>query len=195
MKMWIYFSLLTVLFFVSALSGYISAMVNPENAENVVSQFFTQFEFVKELDPLKLLALIFLNNSLKSLIAMLTGFFFGIFPVLFIFLNGYFIGVVVFVKAQEIGFFNVLMLLLPHGIFEIPAVLMASSYGVWLGGIFYEKVRGESVSISDAYRLAFKKFLTRIVPVLLLAAFIETFITPLVASLAFSMAVTMAAFV
>ena len=182
MKMWIYFSLLTILFFVSALSGYISAMVNPENAENMVGQFFTQFEFVKELDPLKLLTLIFLNNSLKSLIAMLTGFFFGIFPVLFIFLNGYFIGVVVFVKAQKIGIFNVLMLLLPHGIFEIPAVLMASSYGVWLGGIFYEKVRGEDVSIGDAYRLAFKKFLTRIVPVLLLAAFIETFVTPLVAS-------------
>ena len=182
MRMWIYFSLLTLLFFVSTLSGYISAMVNPENAESVVGHFFTQFEFVKELDPLKLFALIFLNNSLKSLLAMVTGFFFGIFPVLFIFLNGFFIGVVVFVKSQEIGLPNVILLLLPHGIFEIPAVLLASSYGVWLGGIFYEKVRGEDVSIGDAYRLALKKFLTRIVPVLLLAAFIETFVTPLVAS-------------
>ncbi len=177
-----YFSLLTALFFVSALSGYVSAMINPENAENVVGQFFTQFEFVKELDPVKLLTLIFLNNSLKSLLAMLTGFFFGIFPVLFIFLNGFFIGVVVFVKSQEIGFVNVLMLLTPHGIFEIPAVLMASSYGVWLGRIFYDKVRGEAVSIGGAYSLALKKFFTRVVPVLLLAAFIETFITPIVAS-------------
>jgi|Deesub1362B_J571_1020462.scaffolds.fasta_scaffold00053_79 stage II sporulation protein M len=182
MRMWIYFSLLTLLFFVSALSGYISAMINPENAESVVGQFFTQFEFIKELDPLKLFALIFLNNSLKSLFAMLTGFFFGIFPVLFIFLNGFFIGVVVFVKSQEIGLTNVMMLLLPHGIFEIPAVLMASSYGVWLGGIFYEKVRGEDVSIGRAYRFAIRKFFTKIVPILLLAAFIETFITPLIAT-------------
>ena len=182
MRTWVYFTLLTTLFLVSAISGYISAMVNPENAENTVAQFFTQFEFVKELDPFKLLALIFLNNSLKSMIAMLTGFFFGIFPVLFIFLNGFFIGVVVFVKSQEIGLTGVMMLLLPHGIFEIPAVLMASSYGLWLGRVFYDKVRGRDVSIGSAYTYALKKFLTRIVPVLLLAAFIETFITPLVAS-------------
>ena len=173
------FLMLFAVFFIASAIGYVFASNNPNAGKSFVEQLFEGFRFIDFSNPLEVFGIIFLNNTLKSLISLLTGFFFGIFPLFFIFINGYLIGVVVFVKGSEVGIQTILLALLPHGIFEIPAVILASAYGMRLGSLFYRKVfKGETIDMGDALRFFLRKFLKIIVPILLVAAFVETFITP-----------------
>jgi stage II sporulation protein M len=79
---------------------------------------------------------IFLNNSIKAILVMYLGLFFGIIPVIFLMINGMVIGYLL-VTVQEQGLdvgMIVIKGLLPHGILEIPAILLACAYGLKLGG-------------------------------------------------------------
>jgi stage II sporulation protein M len=176
-----YFFILLSVFFVASTLGYSFASNNPEAGKGFVDQVFEGFKFIDFSNPLEVFSIIFLNNTLKSLVSILTGFFFGIFPFIFIFINGYLVGMVVFVKGSEVGFQTVILSLLPHGILEIPAVILASAYGMRLGSLFYQKVfKGSGMSIGDAMKFFLARFARVIVPILLAAALVETFITPAV---------------
>ena len=87
-----YAVLLSFLFIISCVSGFFIADKNKEMAEKTIEQLFSQFEFVENLSPILIFLIIFLNNSIKALMAMLAGFLFGIFPTFFVILNGYLIG-------------------------------------------------------------------------------------------------------
>ena len=176
-----YFLLLAALFVLSCVFGFYHASSNPELAKEKIESFFTSFEPIKQKHPLVIFLIIFLNNSVKALASTAAGFFFGLFPLSFVFINGYLVGLVVYVKGEEIGFEKVLMLLMPHGIIEIPAILLASSYGLWLGRQFYLRLTGEEVPLKLLFVEAVKKCLKIVFPMLLVAAAIETFVTPLVA--------------
>jgi stage II sporulation protein M len=177
-----YFLLLAVFFLLSCVIGFYHASSNPELAKEKIEAFFTSFEPIKEKPPVFIFLIIFLNNSIKALVATVAGFFFGLFPLSFVFINGYLVGLVVYVKGIEIGFDKVLLLLIPHGIIEIPAILLASSYGLWLGRQFYMKLfRDEKIPMGYLFLKAVKKCLKIVFPMLLIAALIETFVTPLVA--------------
>lgn len=165
---------LALIFFVSAYVGY--SVASNTNYE-ALKRFFEGFKDFMS-DPVILMLIIFANNAGKGLIAMLAGFFFSIFPVLFIILNGYIVGVVISLRQPDWGIQGVLMAILPHGIFEIPAIIIACSYGVWLGYRFYLSLfYGEKFK---PYLLhAVKIYLRGILPVLFIAAVIEAFITPM----------------
>ena len=171
---------LTAIFLVSAYIGYTTAK---EKADiKFLEKFFEKFKGLLKLSPLLLMLAIFANNAVKSLAAMLGGFFFGIFPVLFIASNGYIIGLVVSLKESEMGLLKVLLAIIPHGVLEIPAVLIASSYGVWLGLKFYRAMLGKG-EFKPYLKKALIVYFKIVVPLLFIAAFIETFITPVLASL------------
>ncbi|MFA5871506.1 MAG: stage II sporulation protein M [Parcubacteria group bacterium] len=171
-----YIFIIWVIFILSAVSGYLMAMQDPVASRDSVNQLFSSFSFAKNLNTFQLFAFIFLNNSLKALFVLLTGFFFGIIPIFFVFTNANLIGLVLAVFGPREGFLRVVLSLLPHGIFEIPAVLMASGYGLWLGVKFYRKIRyGEP--FKEAFRYSVKKYFKIILPLLLLAAFIEAYVT------------------
>ncbi|MBO8182467.1 MAG: stage II sporulation protein M [Archaeoglobus sp.] len=173
------FLALLFVFFIASAIGYLYASSNPHMGESFVEQLFEGFKFIDFSNPLEVFGVIFLNNTIKSLISLLTGFFFGIFPFFFIFINGYLIGMVVFVKGTEMGFQTIVLALFPHGILEIPAVILASAYGMRLGTLFYRKVfKGEQIDVGDALKFFLRKFLKIIVPILFAAAFVETFVTP-----------------
>ncbi len=178
-----YFLLLAAIFMLSCVIGFYHAAANPELAKEKIESFFAGFKVIKQAHPLYIFLFIFLNNSLKALAATAAGFFFGLFPLSFVFLNGYLVGLVVYVKGLEIGFDRVLLYLIPHGIIEIPAILLASSYGLWLGNQFYLKLfKDGNIPMGQLFMEAVKKCLKIVFPMLLIAAAIETFITPLVAS-------------
>ena len=170
------FVALAVIFLVSAHFGYIAAK-HDETLELILRKFFEGFRGFMD-DPVVFMLVIFANNAIKSLVAMLGGFFFGIFPVLFMAANGYVLGVVLSLREPEWGLTGVLMAILPHGILEIPAVLLACSYGVWLGAKFAESLfKGEEFKphLSKAIRV----YVTLILPTLFVAAAVEVFITPM----------------
>lgn len=171
-----YIFIVYLIFFLSLANGYFLARQNPTEAKQVIDQLFTSFGFAKNLSAFQLFLFIFLNNALKALLVILTGFFFGIVPVLFIFINANLIGFVIAVWGTREGFLRVVLSLLPHGIFEIPAILIASGYGLWLGVRFYRKLRyGEP--FLKAFWFSLRQYFRVVFPLLLLAAFIEAYVT------------------
>ena len=171
-----YIFIITIIFILSIANGYFFAVRNPGEARQMVDTLFSQLGFVRDFSAFQVFILILLNNTIKAFLAMLLGFFFGIVPILFIFANGNVIGAIVTVLGMREGFLTISLGLLPHGIFEIPAVLIASGYGLWLGVKFYRKLR-YSEPMKEAFKLAIKKYFQIVFPLLLLAAIIETFLT------------------
>jgi len=174
-----YIFVIYIIFFLSLANGYLMAVGNSGEARQIVERLFAGFGFAREFTPFQLFVFIFLNNASKAFFVVLTGFFFGIIPIFFVFTNANLIGIVIAVFGAREGFLRVVLSLLPHGIFEIPAVLIASGYGLWLGVKFYRKIRfGEP--FKEAFLFSMKKYFTVVFPLLLLAAFIEAYITTLI---------------
>lgn len=86
---------------------------------------------------LMMMLVIFLNNAVKSVFIMYLGVFFGALPVIFLVVNGMMIGFLLQnIAAQPSGphVFEVIVKgLLPHGIIEIPAIVVACAYGMRFG--------------------------------------------------------------
>lgn len=78
---------------------------------------------------------IFINNAVKSVAIIIFGAFLGVLPVFFLLMNGMVLGLVVALAAEQgQSLFDLIVLgLLPHGIIEIPAILIASAYGLQFG--------------------------------------------------------------
>ncbi|MFO7968431.1 MAG: stage II sporulation protein M [Archaeoglobaceae archaeon] len=183
-KIYPYFILFAILFFSSGASGYYYAQSNPGLASESFDMLSQQFEVITDLHPVLILLFIFFNNFIKALVATATGFFFGLAPIFFITFNGYIIGLVVYVSGSNIGMYQIMMRLIPHGIFEIPAILLACSYGLWAGKQFYRRTfRKEAISIKETILQASYKCVRVVFPLLLVAAVVETVITPLVAGI------------
>lgn len=129
---------------------------------------------------------IFFNNAVKSIMVMLLGAFFGILPAFFLLMNGLALGFVVTAAGSEGG--NVLDLivrgLLPHGVIEIPAILIAAGFGMQFGYLILKSL-GELGSREASERTVdWRGFLISagrgaiwIVGLLLIAAVIESTLT------------------
>jgi len=133
-----------------------------------------------------LFGFIFLNNALKSILIIYAGVFFGVLPLFFLIINGMVIGYLAELQVQtgQLGLF--MKGIVPHGIIEIPAIIIACAYGLKLGGIMG---KGLLRFPSGAGRLAFaneiRRFMKVSVPLigllavtLLVAAIIESTVTP-----------------
>jgi stage II sporulation protein M len=173
----VFAAILFAIFMLSSYAGFIAGKESQEEIIKALEKFFQGFRDILSLDPILIMLIIFANNALKSLAAMLGGFFFGIYPVLFIASNGYLVGVIFAIKAPEVGFERVLIAILPHGVIEIPAVIIACSYGIWLGVRFYHALFGGEEFL-PYLKKAINVYVKIIMPMLFIAAVIETFITP-----------------
>ncbi len=173
-----YLLVIITLFLLATVTGYVSAYFNPDIIDELMGQFEETYGWIAEESPIMIMLFIFANNTINSFIAMLLGTFFGIWPVIFILVNGYFIGVVVFSSVQEYGILVVLFALLPHGIIELPMIFISASMGLRLGVLAFQKIF-KIKDIRFKYELfsAIRFFVTVIVPLLFIAAIIETFIT------------------
>lgn len=123
----------------------------------------------------KLYFALLVRNVMVSIMIMVSGVLFGIVPVFSMASNGLLLGVVCRQEAEAVGIARVAMKVLPHGIFEIPALLLAASYGLWLGVTFVRRIRGrESTPIRFHIEHAFRRYLVVVFPLLIVAAGIET---------------------
>ncbi|MFQ5950834.1 MAG: stage II sporulation protein M [Candidatus Geothermarchaeales archaeon] len=133
-------------------------------------------------DPLFVFTLVFTNNAVKSFFAILLGVLFGVASGVFIVVNGFIIGIFVFEVEQEAGIAFVAAGLLPHGIIEIPAVLVSAAVGLRLGYELVRHIRGRG-HIDREFKRGMRFFLRYLVPLLLFAAFVEAFLTPIIVEL------------
>lgn len=171
------FIILSALFLLSCYFGYLLADIYPDYAKReieIMKQFLKNFSS-RDFSPSLIFFIILLNNSIKSFVAMILGVLLGVAPILFVMINGTIIGIFANIFGEEIGTVSFFLKILPHGIIEIPAIILASSYGVWLG---IEFVRDRK-NIDKHMRYAIDRFLKVVLPMLIVAAIIETTIIAL----------------
>ncbi|WP_363467197.1 stage II sporulation protein M [Halogeometricum borinquense] len=74
-------------------------------------------------------------------------------------------------------------LVAPHGIIEVPTLVLGGGLGLWLGGVGYRTARGQTDAdgLAAALRRTYRVLLG-LVPLFVVAAFIEAFLTPAIAS-------------
>ncbi|MBN2488870.1 MAG: stage II sporulation protein M [Methanosarcinaceae archaeon] len=169
-----------LLFVLSTVAGYIYSSMNPGSAEQLMEEMGGIVDIIKDMSPIGIMLFIFFNNAVKSLIAILLGAGFGLLPILFVTFNGYMIGVVSYVVASEKGFAYVISAILPHGIIELPMILISAAIGFRIGYETYCSVIGRQSNIKQEFMRGVKFYFHWIMPLLFVAAVIETFITPLV---------------
>ncbi len=174
-----YVLIITFVFFASAFAGYAYSASFPEISERVMEEFAAQFGGILGLQPLLIMLIIFLNNAFVSLLFLVMGLLLGILPVLFVAFNGYVVGVLSQMVAEEQGMLFILLALVPHGIIELPMVFLAAGIGLRLGHQVLAALLGRPTEIKKEFKDGIRFYFRWIVPLLFVAAVIETFITPL----------------
>ncbi|MDT8357259.1 MAG: stage II sporulation protein M [Methanomicrobiaceae archaeon] len=127
--------------------------------------------------PLSLALLIFANNLRACIFLFLGGASFGVFTLIILGLNGALIGAIVQMRIPEKGALWVAAALIPHGIFEIPAILLSSGMGLVLAEELWLELQGSGDAARAAGMIG-AQFVSRVIPLLAVAALIEAFITP-----------------
>lgn len=166
-KIFIYFSIL--IFGAFMLMG--AFLPTPEIVQERI------FEFIKEITSItegmsqgELIGFIFLNNIQSGFMGMILGVFFGIFSAATAAINGYLVGFVS-VGAVEVAGIFVLWKLVPHGVFELPALFISVGLGLKLGTFFLEKEKFKT--LKNYLKESLRVFLFIIIPLLVIAAIIE----------------------
>ena len=120
------------------------------------------------------------KNLLASALALVGGFLtFSLLPVLTLIFNGVIVGYAIKPILYLHGTDFLLASLIPHGILELPAFFLAASVGIYMGIEQALKLINKRPKTYSA-KTAAKFFVYIIFPLLLVAAFIEAFITPLI---------------
>ena len=180
-----YIKMLFIIFFVAFAAGIFSVYVSTPTVTGSIEQMLEDIPNPEQMTTLEQLLLIFSNNATKAFGAMFFGIVFGIIPVIFILFNGYVIGVIAGVFLSTHATIKILATgLLPHGIFEIPAVVFAAAYGIFLGEMFLKYLRNKT-RFKPSLKRALSVYFTVVIPLLAVAALVEVFITfPLLKMLA-----------
>lgn len=80
-----------------------------------------------------LLFFIFSNNLIVCLMMVYAGAFFGLLPLFALISNGMLLGYLANRVVPEAGWDTFLLGIVPHGIIEIPAIILACAYGIKFG--------------------------------------------------------------
>jgi stage II sporulation protein M len=168
--------LCTMLFIFSLCMGFLLGDRLPLTA---LQDLFGRFPDISKMDSIDLFGLVFFNNSFNTLLFMIGGIIAGIPSLFFVVFNGFIIGWSSYFGYSIEGIGFVIASLVPHGVIEIPLMIICMSMGMSLGYELLNRVRGRGEFGKEA-RLAFGLFLTRALPLLVLAAVIEAEVTPFI---------------
>lgn len=120
-----------------------------------------------------------------ALISVFLGAILGLFPIFIALMNGFVVGIVAGKVLESNGVGYLLVGLVPHGVFEIPAILIAIGLGLKFGYLIISTIisilLGKPTKDNE-----FKLFIRELKPafkiiliLLCIGAFVEILITPL----------------
>jgi len=119
------------------------------------------------------------RNTRSDLMTVISGILFGVGPFVSIIINGYLDGLTFQYGSVKMGYKNAALAIFPHGIFEVLAMIIAASYGLRLGKIFYSwLIQKDTVDLRNNIKIALKIYIIICIPLLVFASFIETYVTP-----------------
>ncbi|MFA5992591.1 MAG: stage II sporulation protein M [Candidatus Pacearchaeota archaeon] len=152
--------------------GFIGFVFQPPALVEMLKKIIQELlDKANNLNFIEMFWFIFRNNVGVAVMSIVFGIVFAIFPILTIISNGYMLGFVAN-KAIESGGIFVIWKLFPHGIFELPAIIISLAFGIKLGLFLFSKNPKKSL-VSHLMNAA-RVFFFIIVPLLLIAALIET---------------------
>ena len=151
----------------------------PDFIVNSINEFIKKMvEQTASLNAPELIIFILKNNVFASLYGLFLGILFGFVPVVIAMANGYVLGYVSKLATKGGGIL-VLWKLLPHGIFELFAVLVSLGLGLGLGAklVVYsnqsKSFKEFLLNLKKELILCIKTFICVILPLLVIAAIIE----------------------
>jgi stage II sporulation protein M len=125
---------------------------------------------------------IFLNNLMAASIIFIGGFFFSIPSFILSYFNFMLIGATAKYYSAKIGLAKYFLFILPHGIFEIPAIFIAFTLGISITSSLIRLISSkDGKSFVKSLKQHLMAFLFIVVPLLIVAALIEVHITPKIA--------------
>lgn len=165
-------------------TGLVSGLATPANIASLISEDIAALEelggLLASLPLALVVVIIFVKNVSVLLLSFTLSPIFNLVPVLALTVNGWLLGFLSVIVTSEKSLGFVLAALLPHGIFEIPALILgeaaALSFGTALILALLKKER-RSLLLPNLKRNL--RYLVIALVLLLPAAIIETFVTPL----------------
>ncbi len=128
---------------------------------------------VDGLGPLGLILFIFSNNVSSAFFAIVLGVALGVMPMFNALINGALVGYVIALTSRIEGL-TVIWRLIPHGIFELPAIFISIGMGIYLGMFIFEKEKKKAFMYR--VRESLNTFAMIVIPLLVIAAIIEGFL-------------------
>ena len=174
-----YLALSIFLLTLSTIAGYVAYGHFPGYALESLSGIQELAEMLSGMSAIQIMLLIFTNNAVKLFIAMIFGVFFGVLPFAFLVLNGFVLGVFIHLLMIENGPLFIIAGLTPHGIIEIPMLLISSAIGFKLGHHLLLYISKKNDNLKNELIRSIKYYLHWLLPLIFIAAVIETFITPI----------------
>ena len=176
-----YIVAITLIFAASLIAGYCYAVLNPTESARFMEEIRAEFGWLADLSPLEIFLVIFLNNAIKALLVIIFGLLIVI-PAGFVAYNGWVLGIVICEEARTSGYLFVVAGILPHGIIELPMIVVSAALGTRLGVMAFLRMKGtiSNKDILSEIKRSVNFYLRWILPLLFIAALIETFITPVV---------------
>ena len=176
-------------FGVLVLLGFAGALLFPAYAQDAFAGFTEKIEQLGlsgDVPQEQMLAVLFFNNFTASLLSMLYGLVpFLPLSALALGSNALLLGAFAAIYRQQgIGLGIYLIGILPHGIFELPALVLSCALGLLLCRTGSDCIRKRDGAAPFFPRVldCLRVFLFAVVPLLAAAAFVEAYLTPLLLS-------------
>ena len=164
--------------------GLALGLTTPPGTNGLLSENIAALEelaaLLASLPQFAVFLIIFIKNAFTLLFCFTLSPFFCLVPILALIVNGWLLAEVSVVVIQENSLSFLLAGLLPHGILELPAFFLGQAAALSFGTtVILAVFRKESRSLLLPNLKQNLKYLSVAVALLLPAAIIETYITPL----------------
>jgi len=172
-----------LLFFATLTVGWVGTMQDPSVGENLMQLF--EKEVAGQIlgnSSLEICVKLFINNFETCILLFLGGASFGILTIFIMSLNGIVIGAIMEIIHKDHSWAFIAAALIPHGIFEIPAFIISGALGIMLAQYLISEWYGGEDTAGEAKKLA-RIFLLYVLPLVVAAAIVEAFITPVIIQL------------
>ena len=157
--------------------------MTPDVSADALGELDQLLESIGSLGTFGLFLVIFFNNAIKTLGVIILGVFFGVPPFFFVTLNGFVIGILISGLASDTGYGTIVAALAPHGVIEIPVLLLATSLGFAVGKESFRWLMGRRSGVRAELRHGLRLYFKWILVGILVAALIEVFVTPYIVRL------------
>ena len=178
----------SVAFGILIVIGLVIGFIKPSFAQDYVDRFIQQVEDMGiQLEDGSISAsMLFSNNVQAAFSAVIYGFIpFVKLPALALGVNAIMLGAFAsYYLHNGISLVLYLASLIPHGIFEIPAIIYAIALGIYLCDQVNTRLRTKKKGlVFKAWFDISRVLVFRVIPLLLMASLVEAYITPVIAGL------------